>query len=65
MKVCWTDESYEAWKGLREYISRDSDYFAWRTIESLLDCETHFTLHPLMTTFEGNLKSRRSSYRRW
>ena len=26
MKVCWTDESYEALKGIREFISRDSDF---------------------------------------
>ena len=65
MKIYWTDESYEALKEIQEYISRDSEFFACRMIERIYDRETHLTLHPLMATFEGNLKSRPSSYRRW
>ena len=26
MNVCWTDESYEVLKRIREFISRDSDF---------------------------------------
>ena len=64
MKVCWTDESYEALKEIREYISRDSEFFACRTTERILDRETLLTLHPLITTVEENLKFLRSGYRR-
>ena len=46
MKVCWTDESYEALKGIREYISRDSNYYACRMIERILSRETQIGTFP-------------------
>ena len=46
MKVCWTDESYEALKGIREFIARDSDYYACRTVERILSREIQIGTFP-------------------
>ena len=46
MKVCWTDKSYEALKGIREFISRDSDFYACRTVERILSREFQIATFP-------------------
>lgn len=46
MKVYWTDESYIALRHIRDHISQDSDFFARRTIERILDREAQIGAFP-------------------
>jgi len=46
MKVYWTDESYIALRHIRDHISQDSDFFARRTIERILDREAQIGTFP-------------------
>jgi plasmid stabilization system protein ParE len=37
MKINWTDNALQDLKAIRAYISRDSDFYAKRFIEKLID----------------------------
>jgi len=36
MKIIWTETAYDDLKCIKEYIARDSDYYAIRVIEKLI-----------------------------
>ena len=48
MRVEWTDPALDALEGMRDYIARDSPYYARRFIERIFDAAAKLKDHPKM-----------------
>jgi len=48
MRVEWTDPALDALKGIRDYIGRDSPYYARRFIERIFNAAEKLQDHPKM-----------------
>ncbi len=48
MRVEWTDPALDALEGIRDYIAKDSPYYARRFIERIFDAAQKLQDHPRM-----------------
>jgi len=48
MRVEWTDPALDALEDLRDYIAKDSPYFARQFVERIFDATGALKSHPLM-----------------
>lgn len=48
MKINWTDNAIEDLKEIKAYISKDSDFYATRLLEKLIDGVGNLSVFPEM-----------------
>jgi len=57
MKICWAESAVDDLKGIKEYIARDSEYYAINLVERIITSVEQLSLLPEM----GNWITARSS----
>ncbi len=48
MKICWSESSVEDLRAIKEYISRDSEYYAIQFTDKIISSVEHLSLLPKM-----------------